>query len=325
MKTRNTEHGGKMEMGPRSIRPVGSAGLNTLYLTEELGLSDDVVPVLRSSPASKNRFIYSNERLNKMPNSMLSLLAKTPPFAEPLLVYAYNDIFTKGGSKDDESMYDFISRRFGEDLAKYAADPVCRGIFAGDCRKLSVKSCFLPLYLAEKRSGSVLRGLAFGPRVKQQMKPCGLVTRRTNERWSAFSFKQGLQHLSNTLRDAAEQNSAVEISMNSPCSNVCFSNGKATVTVNGDTIEADHVVSGLYASDFAGLLSKDHSDLKKNLESIPAVDAVVTCLEFDGKIALPSPGFGHLTTSFENSCILGVIYDSCTFPEHDRPDRPSTR
>lgn len=314
-----------MEMGPRSIRSVGLAGLNMLYLTEELGLSDEVIPVPRSSPSSKNRFIYSNNRLNKMPNGMLSLLAKTPPFAEPLLVYAYNDIFTKGGSMEDESMYDFMSRRFGEDIAKYAADPLCRGIFAGDCRKLSVKSCFPLLYSAEQHSGSVLRGLAFGPRAKQQMKPCGLVTRKTNERWSVFSFKQGLQQLSDTLRDAIEQNSVVEIAMNSPCSHVCFSNGKATVTVNGDTIEADHVVSSLYASDFAKLLSKDHSELKKNLENIPTVDAAVTCLEFDGKMELLSPGFGHLTTSFENSCVLGVIYDSCTFPQHDRPDRPSTR
>ena len=36
-------------------------------------------------------------------------------------------------------------------------------------------------------------------------------------------------------------------------------------------------------------------------------------------------GFGHLLPSFEDGPFLGVIYDSCTFPQHDRTDKPSTR
>ena len=36
-------------------------------------------------------------------------------------------------------------------------------------------------------------------------------------------------------------------------------------------------------------------------------------------------GFGHLLPSFEDGPMLGVIYDSCTFPQHDRTDKPSTR
>ena len=36
-------------------------------------------------------------------------------------------------------------------------------------------------------------------------------------------------------------------------------------------------------------------------------------------------GFGHLLPSSESGHILGIVYDSCTFPDHNRDDGPSTR
>lgn len=41
-------------------------------------------------------------------------------------------------------------------------DSLCRGVFAGDCRQLSVRSCFPALFHAERRRRSVLLGLALG-------------------------------------------------------------------------------------------------------------------------------------------------------------------
>ena len=328
MKTVNTEDGAKMEMGPRSIRPVGLSGFNTLYLVEELGLSEDVIPVTVSQPAAMNRFIYANDKLNKMPNSLLSLVRTIPPFSRPILKYVYHDYVTSKNSKEDESLYDFVSRRFDKDLANYLVDPMCRGIFAGDCRKLSVKSCFPLLHSAEEKHGSVLKGLfvkVAAGKPKGPKKLSNLVIKKTNEKWATFSFKNGLQQFSDGLRDAVTQNPIVEIAMDSPCTDLTFSNGKGVLTVNGDVIEADHVVSSVYANDLAKCLGKENSTLADNLSKIPAVDAVVSCMEFDGEIALPAPGFGYLTPSFENSCVLGVIYDSCTFPQHDRQDKPSTR
>jgi protoporphyrinogen oxidase len=39
---------------------------------------------------------------------------------------------------------------------------MCRGIFAGDIKKLSVKSCLPMLYKLEENSGSIVKGLLFG-------------------------------------------------------------------------------------------------------------------------------------------------------------------
>jgi protoporphyrinogen oxidase len=39
----------------------------------------------------------------------------------------------------DESVYDFATRRLGKDVADRMIDPLCVGIYGGDCRTLSLK------------------------------------------------------------------------------------------------------------------------------------------------------------------------------------------
>jgi len=48
-------------------------GLNTLQLIEELGLQNDVVSVLRSEAAAKNRMLFVDGKLHSLPNSLSSL------------------------------------------------------------------------------------------------------------------------------------------------------------------------------------------------------------------------------------------------------------
>lgn len=44
-------------------------------------------------------------------------------------------------------------------VAALAMDSLCRGVFAGDSRQLSVRSCFPSIFRAERTHGSVLLGL----------------------------------------------------------------------------------------------------------------------------------------------------------------------
>ena len=53
--TSRHEDGILHEHGPRTIRPAGLAGANTLELAEELGLSDKIIPIVSGHPATKNR------------------------------------------------------------------------------------------------------------------------------------------------------------------------------------------------------------------------------------------------------------------------------
>ena len=44
---------------------------------------------------------------------------------------------TKAKKCEDDSVYDFVSRRLGSDIANFAIDPLIRGICAGDAKKIS--------------------------------------------------------------------------------------------------------------------------------------------------------------------------------------------
>lgn len=138
------------ETGPRSLRPVGNAGLTSLELIEKLGIEEKVVPVHRSHVAAKNRMIFAKNQVCLMPNGPAGIFKKIPPFSLPLVFAGLKDIFT-GKSKtpiEDESIYDFVARRFGKEVAEYAISPVICGICAGDAKEISVK--FLMKEIFEK-------------------------------------------------------------------------------------------------------------------------------------------------------------------------------
>ena len=65
--------GSVFEAGPRSVRGVGQAGHNTLELAEQLALSGEVVPVHRTHPAARNRFLYVDGQLCPLPAGMSAL------------------------------------------------------------------------------------------------------------------------------------------------------------------------------------------------------------------------------------------------------------
>ena len=62
------------EHGPRTIRPAGLPGANTLELAEELGLSDQIIPIKTGHPATKNRLLNSNMNFYFILNSWLKVV-----------------------------------------------------------------------------------------------------------------------------------------------------------------------------------------------------------------------------------------------------------
>ena len=61
------------------------------------------------------------------------------------------------GRREDESIADFVRRRFGAEAVTYIAEPLLAGIHAGDVERLSMRALFPRLVEAEARAGSVIR------------------------------------------------------------------------------------------------------------------------------------------------------------------------
>lgn len=89
-------------------------------------------------------------------------------------------------------------------MAQRLLDPVASGIFGGDIRRLSVRSCFKILYDMEQESGSVVRGMLFGKSSANDTLLDGTVKSefiRSHEQSVSVSFQNGMSALMKALED----------------------------------------------------------------------------------------------------------------------------
>ncbi|MES1164333.1 MAG: protoporphyrinogen oxidase, partial [Verrucomicrobiota bacterium] len=122
-----------------------------------------------AGPASRRRFVYVGGALRPFPGSpparfktsLLSANGKLRLFAEPFV--------RRPATPDlDESVFDFVARRFGPEAASRAGAPALIGVYAGDAREIAARAAFPRLGELEDQHGSILRGL-FRARGKSRM------------------------------------------------------------------------------------------------------------------------------------------------------------
>ncbi|XP_058231867.1 protoporphyrinogen oxidase isoform X2 [Hemibagrus wyckioides] len=327
--TTRREDGAVFEHGPRGVRPAGAVGRNTLNMLSDLGLECEILPVPHDHVASKNRFLYMNGEIHKLPSSLSGVVKTVPPFSSPIILSVMKEILVRKGKEEDESVHSFMSRRFGSELADIAMDCLCRGVFAGDSRKLSVRSCFLPLHRAEQDWGSVLLGLLLSGGGGGEKAGAGsmsaLARRARAESWSQWSLTDGMQTLPDALQEALRGRERVELHHSTPVRTLTHTAGGWEIKLeNGATLNADHVISALPASVLASLLPPAAAPLSHLLCEINTVSVGLVNLEYEGSV-LPVTGFGHLIPSSVDKSVLGVVYDSVPFPQHNRRGEPTTR
>ncbi|XP_059611570.1 protoporphyrinogen oxidase [Phlebotomus argentipes] len=314
----NEEHNITFECGPRTIRPVGESGKNTLALLEELKLDSEIQPILRSSPAAQRRLIYVNGQLHPLPSNFKGLLTKQSPFSRPLFYALFHDIFAGKSPKalQDESIYSFAKRRFGQEVADYAISPMICGICAGNAKEISVKFLMKDLFAKEQKYGGVVKAIlanAFSSSKKKTLnEPSQLAEKAKKEKWSIYSLKGGLENLPKALENYLMEND-VQILKNSDCNSINFSSKGVELTFKGGKEKADEVISALPSYKLAKIVKDQHPKLSEMLTEIPYVDVGVVNLHFSSPHALKEQGFGFLAAPREKIPILGVIFDSCCF------------
>ncbi|KAL7645886.1 UNVERIFIED_CONTAM: hypothetical protein RMT77_002783 [Armadillidium vulgare] len=313
------ENGTLFELGPRTLRVAGNAGANSLHLAHSLNLENKINHVTSSHPSAKNRMIKVGNKLHKLPNNLKSALTKLPPFTKPLAFQILGDLKAPVVPSNDESFFSFAQRRFGIEVAKYAVDPFCRGIFAGNAKDLSVMALTKSIYKAEQKYGSVLKGLVLGRKSLFDSKDltlnCSLVSRAKKEKWSVWSLEGGLSTLVNTLKSRIEN--SVEIHTNTKVQEINSENGKIVIKTDDSIYTVDKVISCLPAFKLKGIVRNWNPPLFSLLKQIPYVSVGLVNLEYSDNI-INEPGFGYLIPSCESKTVLGVIYDSCIFPQGNK-------
>ena len=255
-----------LERGPRSIRTAG-LGQETLALVKALGLEGKMV---LPSKAARRRFLWCDGELQKVPSGRL-------------LRGLWRDILREWrvppSRAEDETIHAFFSRRFGEKFTERLVDPAIAGIFAGNPRNLSIRSCLPRVFEMEQEKGSLVRGFF----------------RRKRHPFPMFSFKEGMETLPRTLA----QTIRAPIHFNTPIE-------------SADQIDADQICSTLPAH----ALAKIYPDLSEKFEKLPFASLAVVGLVYDNPVRKPQ-GFGYLIPSKENQQILGCVFDSDVFSQQN--------
>ncbi|XP_074044245.1 protoporphyrinogen oxidase isoform X3 [Macrotis lagotis] len=193
-------------------------------------------------------------------------------------------------------------------------DSLCRGVFAGDSRVLSVRSCFPSLFQAEQSHRSILLGLLLGAGQSPQL-DSPLISQARAERWSQWSLRGGLETLPETLGTYLIHQ-GVDILKGQAVCGLNFQGGRWQVSLEDSNLEADHIISAVPAAVLSELLPSEAAPLAQALAPIRAVSVAVVNLQYQG-VHLPVQGFGHLVPSSEDPGVLGIVYDSVAFPEQD--------
>lgn len=323
------------EQGPRSIRAKNGEN-SALELMEQLGLSDKVIPIKFNHPAAQNRLIYSDNQLHFLPNSWKSLMKNTL-LNRSFLSIMWNDFKAPKGSEDDESAYSFIERRFGQDVAdKIISSMVC-GIYAGDAHKISIKSLIKIFFETEQKHGSVIKGLIieYLKMVNEKKKKLKSISTDGNqinvesqntllnilqkceaEKWSTWGVQGGIEQLPLALASNITKRGVI-IKTEHNCEKLKFNKDHIELIVNGEIKRYSHIISSLPAKNLADLMEEQHSELSTELRGIPTVTVGVVNLQFSENI-LPINAFGVLIPPKEGLPILGIMFDSCIFPQNSK-------
>ena len=294
-----------LETSPKIAQLIRDAGLETRKLN--------------SDPKAEARYVVRYGRPIEMPGSPLGFFT-TPLFtAKAKLAVLREPFIPPRRDGVEESIAQFVVRRFNQEFLDHAIDALVAGIYAGDPHKLSLPHAFPKLKALEDNYGSMIKGQILGARDRKKF---GEVAK---DRAAKFSFDEGLQVLPDTL--AAQLGDSLKL--NSAVMKLAQTSDGWRVTTAGGEIEFGAVIfcgtayrlaeleiegapsiarQGVAAQAEQCLALRTFSEI-----SYPPVAAVVLGFRRED-VAHSCQGFGMLIPKIEGFKILGTIFSSALFP-----------
>ena len=297
-----------LECGPQSFS--GNATISTIC--RDLGIEGELLLADPKAP----RYILIDGRLRAVP--MGPGLVTSPFLSGGTRVAMLRDLLGKSAPPgDDESIANFIRRKFSPMLLDRLIGPFVSGIYAGDPEKLSARAAFPILHEAELASGSVIRG-AFKAMKARKAKRAGAPP----EKSSLQTFREGNESLILALSGWLDERLRTGVEAVGIESLDCGHEAKAPrfrVAVRGITghqsIEAERLVLAVPAGGAARLLSSSDAGFSVPLEAIEYAAVAVVSLGYSiFDIGDPLKGFGFLVPRSSGLRILGTVWNSSLFP-----------
>ena len=267
----------------------------------DLDLQNEMVS---SNDDAANRFVIKHGKLAALPkkppqiltSSFLPLSAKLRLMTEP---------FRAKSKNEDESLYEFCYRRFGKHVAEYLVDPFTSGVFGADCRKISTKSAFKPLWDMEHEEGSIFKGM------NKKMK-----ANKGKKQGKLSSFKNGMEVLVKGLEKKLSPK--INVKLNAKVNELSENEGTYKLNVEIDnektSLDFDLVILACPAGPCGKILASINNELASQISKINYSAITVVPQGFNKPRPAVANAFGYLAPSAEKNRILGNLFDASIFP-----------
>ncbi|HEV2882789.1 MAG TPA: protoporphyrinogen oxidase [Pyrinomonadaceae bacterium] len=321
----STREGFLLEGGPDAFI---SEKPEALELTKQLGLESRL---LETNAEHRRSFIVRGGRLRPVPEGFHLLV---PSRFRPFLT---TDIFSWAGKArmaldlflprragaassnggDDESLAEFVRRRFGREALERMAQPMVGGIYTADPERLSLRAT-MPRFLDMERAHRSIILAMWRARRRAATDTSGT----SGARYSLFlSFDSGMQTLTDALAAAlppgvARLNTTVEaIDFQRETRRWSLRVAANETTGGGETtIVADQLCLALPAYASARLLGGVDLELAAELDSIPYASTATVNLAFRrADIPHALDGFGFVVPFVERRRTLACTFSSVKF------------
>jgi len=148
------------EAGPQSPRFPASVWA----LVKELNLEKEFV---YGDPKAK-RYILKQGLLHPAPFSAVEIMTTRLVDLRSKLRFLGEPFGNTRPPDHEESLAEFVRRKFGSEVLEYLVDPVISTVFLGDSRKIGMESAFPALVEWERSQGSLTRGAIRGTIAKRR-------------------------------------------------------------------------------------------------------------------------------------------------------------
>lgn len=298
-----------LEGGPDSFFTAKSFCLD---LVNELGLNSSLI---ETNTEFRQSLLAQKGKLHPLPAGFVL-------FAPSLVVpFLQSNLLSFGGKLrasmelfvppklygDEESVSEFVTRRFGQESLEKIAQPMIGGIYVGDVSKLSAQSTVPQFVEMELTSGSVIGGLIRKRELEQTN------SGDKGARYSMFlSLKNGMQELVEKLTNSI--------------SNVSYNFEKQLLSISkedkkwildfwgGEKRSYDAAILTLSPAVLKDSIKGLDESIASNLAKIPCASSAVVNLVYERKQTnYPFDAFGFVVPEKDNRAIIAASFSSAKF------------
>jgi oxygen-dependent protoporphyrinogen oxidase len=286
-----------------------------LSLCERIGLASRLVS---TQAAYQKIYVVHNGKLEALPEGFF-LLAPTRlwPFFRTS-IFSWKGKLRMAGELlmpraktggADESLGEFVRRRFGAEALERVAQPLVGGIYASDPDKLSLGATMPRFLEMERRQRSVILAMWSAERKRARQREAG-----SGARWSLFvSLAGGMQELVDVVARRLPEGC---VRLNNRVKSLRFVDKSWRVTTGGnETLEADAVILALPAFRAAEITIAVDSTAARELGQISYASTATVSLAYKLKdFPQPPNGFGFVVPALEKRKIIACTFSSLKYP-----------